>query len=160
VLPMPTVFNPMNELLRWLSELYPASLFAFTGLVVYILVCAIFGVGAHRMMCCGTQLVGLDRKATPRKGLLFLCWQVTLLVVSLYMQMLTVAPYYAVRNHPFRALEHPCTNGSFFLVHTVHSKVYRTLMSGVRRSVLRRCFVGRETRLHTARHQRGRVRDD
>jgi len=95
LLAYPQIFNPLDRLLTILSSYFPADYIFFAGIILYTFFATLAGIINIGIRFLWVHLYTIKRKATAPQGLLFTAILLMFAILSLNMEITTIAPQYA-----------------------------------------------------------------
>jgi LMBR1 domain-containing protein 1 len=95
VLDHPRVFNPTDQMLTTLSNVFPLDYIALGIIAVYFFIASLFGIlrNGIRFMC--VRVYSIEKGRTYPQALLLAALYMALMILSLAMELLTLSPQYA-----------------------------------------------------------------
>jgi len=95
VLAYPQIMNPLDSLLTLLSKYFPIDYIVFGALVMYIFFASLSGVVQIGIRFLWINLYKIHKGASPPQGLLLAAVVLMLCILTLNMEVTTIAPQYA-----------------------------------------------------------------
>eukprot|EP00164_Ancoracysta_twista_P002856 GFYU01003801.1.p1 GENE.GFYU01003801.1~~GFYU01003801.1.p1 ORF type:complete len:498 (-),score=15.65 GFYU01003801.1:709-2202(-) len=109
----PQIFNPFDQLLLQMSEVFPVDYLILTAVVLFLFVGTMAGILRMGVRFGWILLYKIKPRATPPQALLLMAFLLTFIILQIGMSVLTMAPQYATfGNQMIPGTQHRCTLAS------------------------------------------------
>lgn len=108
----PTLFNPLDEVLKLLAPAFPLDFVFFGVLVLYVFLATVHGLVMLGVRLCVWKLYSFFPRRTMPNGVLMGCWMVMFVVLVLNMQVLTLSPSYVTFGTQFMVANSTAANAT------------------------------------------------
>ncbi|XP_065062032.1 probable lysosomal cobalamin transporter [Rhopilema esculentum] len=93
-LPKPTIFNPLNELMLFLQQVFPLDYLLYLGIVLFLFFATMTGLKRIGIWCCCVRMYKIRPQRTMPQALLLMIFMMMLIVVAINVLLFTMAPQY------------------------------------------------------------------
>ncbi|RDD43340.1 putative lysosomal cobalamin transporter [Trichoplax sp. H2] len=93
-LPKPTITNPIDVTMTFFQEVYPLDYIFFLSILLYVFLSSVSGIRKIGIRFCCIKAYRIHPGRTTTQAMLFMCFFLVLIVLSLNVVMYTIAPRY------------------------------------------------------------------